>query len=98
MEGTVKWFNKNKNFGFITPSDGSKDVFVHSSEVKGGDITENDKVTFEIKQGDKGPQAANVSKIGAAAEKPKAAEAKIEAKAEKPEVKVEKKKAPKKKE
>ncbi|MDD5418164.1 MAG: cold-shock protein [Candidatus Nanoarchaeia archaeon] len=68
MEGTVKWFNNVKNFGFITPSDGSKDIFVHGTGLKEGEsIAENDKVTFEVKQGDKGPQAINVKKLNSSA-------------------------------
>jgi cold shock protein len=61
--GTVKWFNDAKGFGFITPSDGSKDVFVHHSAVQGSgfkSLTEGQQVTFELEQGPKGPSAANV--------------------------------------
>jgi len=69
MEGKVKWFNNLKNFGFITPDDGSKDVFVHRSGLKEGvSITENDRVSFEVKQGDKGLTAVEVAKISAAGE------------------------------
>lgn len=72
MKGTVKWFNNLKNFGFITPDDGSKDVFVHMSGLKEGEkIKEGDKVTFEIKEGDKGPQAVNVIKSAGASEEKK---------------------------
>ena len=64
--GTVKWFNSEKGYGFITQSDGSPDVFVHFSAI-GGDgfksLAENDKVEFEITQGQKGPQAANVTRV-----------------------------------
>jgi len=71
MEGKVKWFNNLKNFGFITPDDGSKDVFVHRSGLKEGvSINENDSVSFEVKQGDKGLTAVEVSKISASEEKP----------------------------
>jgi CspA family cold shock protein len=62
-KGTVKWFNDAKGFGFITPSDGSKDVFVHHSAVQGSgfkSLTEGQQVTFELEQGPKGPSAANV--------------------------------------
>ena len=63
--GIVKWFNTDKGFGFIMPNDGSKDLFVHYSEFKNptGDnpnLTDNDKVTFEVGQGQKGPAAMNV--------------------------------------
>lgn len=61
--GTVKWFNETKGFGFISPSDGSKDVFVHFSAIVSGGfrtLTEGQQVTYEIKDGPKGPQAENV--------------------------------------
>lgn len=61
--GTVKWFNETKGFGFISPSDGSKDVFVHFSAIMGSGfrtLTEGQQVVFEIKDGPKGPQAENV--------------------------------------
>ena len=61
--GTVKWFNESKGFGFITPSDGSKDVFVHFSAIASEGfrtLTEGQQVTFEVVNGPKGPQAANV--------------------------------------
>jgi cold shock protein len=62
-KGTVKWFNDAKGFGFITPEDGSKDVFVHHSAVQGSgfkSLAEGQKVTFTLEQGPKGPSAANV--------------------------------------
>ena len=63
ITGTVKWFNDAKGFGFITPSDGSKDVFVHHSAVQGSgfkSLTEGQQGKFELEQGRKGPSAANV--------------------------------------
>ena len=61
--GTVKWFTAEKGFGFIAPEDGSKDVFVHYSEIQGNgfrSLEENQQVEFEIGEGAKGPQAQQV--------------------------------------
>lgn len=63
MTGLVKWFNADKGFGFIAPSDGSKDVFVHFSAIQSNEyrtLNENQKVEFSIEQGPRGPSAANV--------------------------------------
>jgi CspA family cold shock protein len=65
--GTVKWFNDAKGFGFITPSDGSKDLFVHHSAVRSEgfrSLTEGERVEFDVVQGQKGPAAENVVKLG----------------------------------
>ena len=65
-DGTVKWFNDAKGYGFITREDG-EDVFVHFSAIQGDgfkSLQEGDRVTFEVVQGKKGPQAANVKKAG----------------------------------
>jgi CspA family cold shock protein len=66
VQGTVKWFNNSKGYGFIGRDDGP-DVFVHYSAISGDGyrtLQEGDSVEFEIVQGPKGPQAANVSKAG----------------------------------
>lgn len=63
MTGTVKWFSESKGYGFITPEDGSKDVFVHHSAIEGDGfktLAEGQKVTFEVEQGAKGPSAVKV--------------------------------------
>ena len=65
-KGTVKWFSDQKGDGFITPEDGSKDVFVHHTAIKGEGfrtLGEGQQVEFEITQGPKGPQASNVAKV-----------------------------------
>ena len=65
--GTVKWFNGEKCYGFITPDDGSKDCFVHFSAIQGGgfrSLDEGERVEFDIGQGQKGPQAENVTRLG----------------------------------
>jgi CspA family cold shock protein len=62
--GTVKWFNSNKGYGFITPDDGGKDLFVHHSEVKTSGyatLDEGQKVDYEVGEGQKGPCAKNVT-------------------------------------
>lgn len=61
--GTVKWFNESKGFGFIAPSDGGKDVFVHFSAIASEGfrtLAEGQSVTFDVEDGPKGPQATNV--------------------------------------
>jgi len=63
MNGTVKFFNVMKNFGFIEPADKSKDVFVHSSDITSGPITEGDSVEFDVESTDRGNKAVNVVKI-----------------------------------
>ncbi len=62
-QGTVKWFNEEKGYGFIAVEDGSKDVFVHYSEIQSEGfktLRENERVEFDVVAGQKGPQAANV--------------------------------------
>lgn len=64
-KGVVKWFNKDKGFGFIAPDDGGKDIFVHTSNVESSDhsLTEGQRVEFETTTGRKGPEAVNVRSI-----------------------------------
>jgi len=62
-QGTVKWFNSDKGFGFIAPDDNGPDIFVHFSAITGGgyrSLEENQRVEFDVEQGKKGPQAANL--------------------------------------
>ena len=66
-EGTVKWFNDSKGFGFITPDEGEKDWFVHYSAIQGDgfkSLAEGDRVEFEVGEGPKGPAAENVTRLG----------------------------------
>jgi cold shock protein len=65
--GTVKWFDEKKGYGFIAPEGGDKDVFVHHSKIAGEGfktLQEGSKVEFEITEGQKGPEATNVTPIG----------------------------------
>jgi CspA family cold shock protein len=62
QEGTVKFFNETKGFGFIKPADGGQDLFVHVSNLI-DEIRENDRVSYELKDGQKGPNAVNVRVI-----------------------------------
>ncbi len=65
-EGTVKWFSAEKGFGFITPDDGGKDLFVHHTQIKADgyrSLDEGQRVSFDAESGPKGPQAANVQTL-----------------------------------
>jgi len=65
--GTVKWFNEGKGFGFIAPDDGGKDLFAHFKEIQGSGfktLTENQRVEFEVTQGQKGLQASRIRSVG----------------------------------
>ena len=66
MKGKVKWFNEKRGFGFITPDDGSKDLFVHFSAIKSEGfkaLAEDDEVEFEVEETSRGPQAKSVVKL-----------------------------------
>jgi CspA family cold shock protein len=66
QQGTVKWFNAEKGFGFITPDGGGADLFVHHTAIQGSGfktLDENQRVSFDTGQGQKGPQATNVTKL-----------------------------------
>jgi CspA family cold shock protein len=65
INGKVKWFNPTKGYGFISPNDSTKDVFVHSSALKDAglsELAEGDSITFEVEEGEKGPSAVNLQK------------------------------------
>ena len=65
INGKVKWFNPTKGYGFISPNDSTKDVFVHSSAVRDAGLsglTEGDAITFDVEEGAKGPSAVNLQK------------------------------------
>lgn len=63
MQGTVKFFNESKGFGFITPSNGGQDIFVHASGLQGGELRDKDNVSYDVENGKKGLNAVNVKVI-----------------------------------
>ncbi len=63
MQGTVKFFNESKGFGFITPSNGGQDIFVHASGLQGIEIRDKDNVSYDVENGKKGLNAVNVKVI-----------------------------------
>lgn len=64
QKGTVKFFNVAKGFGFITPENGGKDVFVHANDTNGAQLQEGSKVEYDVVEGKKGPQASGVKVVG----------------------------------
>lgn len=63
MKGTVKFFDQNKNYGFIAPDEGDEDHYIHINDIESGILNEDDRVEFKSEQGKKGPKAVKVKKI-----------------------------------